>query len=138
MKILTAVLLSLALVSSAQASGKKEPAPDQQYVQVSAVALPVIVNRNVANYVFVIIRIDLTPKADVAKAREKEPWFRDAIVRAAHRTPFTIPGDTNHVDAARVIASVTQDAQVILGPGVVKSVSIVSQTPKMWQNQTPS
>jgi hypothetical protein len=60
-----------------------------QYVDLSPVALPIVLNGRLINYVFVQVRINLTPSADAPKIREKEPWFRDALVRAGHRTPFT-------------------------------------------------
>ncbi len=44
------------------------------------------------NYVFVIVRINLTTTANAAQLREKEPFFRDALVRAGHRTPFSQSG----------------------------------------------
>jgi len=132
--------VSTVLPSSALANDKKEGKEKEnlQYVQVSSVALPVIVKGVVINYIFVSVRIDLTPSANSIKAREKEPYFRDAIVRAAYRSPFVKPGDYTHIDEAKLIASLTRDAQVITGPGVVKSVSIVSQQPKSYQVSAPS
>jgi hypothetical protein len=64
--------------------------------------------------------------------REKEPYFRDAMVRAAHRSPFNKPGDLNHVDEVKLIASLSRDAGVICGPGAVREIMIKSQTPKTW------
>ena len=98
----------------------------------SAVALPAISEGVVQNYIFVSVRVDLTPSANAQKLREKEPYFRDAMVRAAHRAAFNKPDDLNHVDEARLIASLTRDAQAICGPGAVKAVRILSQTPKTW------
>jgi hypothetical protein len=111
---------------------EKKPAPTTQYVDVSPVALPVIIDGVVRNYVFVSARINLTPSANSGKLREKEPYFRDAMVRAAHRTPFNKPGDLNHLDEAKIAASLLNNAGVICGPGAVKDVKIVSQTPKTW------
>jgi flagellar basal body-associated protein FliL len=108
MKALTAALVLIAASSGlAQAGEEKPKAPtDGQYIDVSAVALPVIVDGLVRNYVFVAIRVDLTSSANTSKLREKEPYFRDAVVRAAHRTPFNKPGDLNHIDETRLISDV--------------------------------
>jgi hypothetical protein len=131
--LICALLLATASVSSAYAKDDdKKPAADSQYVDVSPVALPVVVDGIVRNYVFVSVRVNLTPSANAGKMREKEPYFRDSMVRAAHRTPFNKPGDLNHVDEARLMASLARDANVICGPGVVKDIKIVSQTPKTW------
>jgi hypothetical protein len=127
-----AVILLTASAGIAHADDKPKAAANDQYVDVSAVALPVIVDGLVRNYVFVAVRIDLTNSANTSKLREKEPYFRDALVRAAHRTPFNKPGDMNHVDEARLIASLTRDAGPIIGPGGFKDVKILSQTPKTW------
>ena len=46
----------------------------------------VVVNGQLVNYIFVNVRVNLTSRADVTKLREaKEPFFRDALVRDAHR-----------------------------------------------------
>jgi hypothetical protein len=134
MKALTAALVLIAASSGlAQAGEEKPKAPtDGQYIDVSAVALPVIVDGLVRNYVFVAIRVDLTSSANTSKLREKEPYFRDAVVRAAHRTPFNKPGDLNHIDETRVVAALSRDAGSIIGPGAFKAVRVLSQTPKTW------
>jgi hypothetical protein len=133
MKALAAALILLtASAGVARADDKPKAAADGQYIDVSAVALPVIVDGIVRNYVFVAIRVDLTSSANTSKLREKEPYFRDSIVRAAHRSPFNKPGDLNHIDETRVVAALSRDAGSILGPGAFKDVKVMSQTPKTW------
>jgi flagellar basal body-associated protein FliL len=122
----------LALIAaSAQASEKKdEKTPVGQYVDLSPVALPIVVRGQLVNYVFAYVRINLTNSANSVKLREKEPFFRDALVRAAHRTPFTKADDYSVVDEARLSAVLTREAAAIAGPGAVKSVVVTSQSPK--------
>jgi hypothetical protein len=129
--LLTALALIAASATAAEASGGGESKKGEggQYVNISPVALPIVVGGKVVNYVFVNVRIDLTPSADAVKIREREPYFRDALVRAAHRTPFTLAGDYTKIDEARLKAAVIRDA-VALAPGVVRGVVIVSQAPK--------
>jgi hypothetical protein len=144
MKTLAAAALSLLIASSALPSQlmagekKDEKSENLQYLAVSPVALPVIVKGVVVNYIFVTVRIELTNSANSAKAREKEPYFRDAMTRAGHRTPFNKPGDYTHVDEAKLIAFLYRDGQAIVGPGIIKSVTIVSQQPKSYQVSAPS
>jgi hypothetical protein len=127
------VLVAAAVPPVAQAKeDEKKAAANTQYVDVSPVALPVIVNGVVRNYVFISARINLTPSANSGKLREKEPYFRDAMVRAAHRSPFNKPGDLNHMDEVKLAASLLRDASLICGPGAVQDIKIVSQTPKTW------
>lgn len=119
------------LAAPAHASGKKEDkTPVGQYVDLSPVALPIVVRGQLVNYVFAYVRINLTNGANSVKLREKEPFFRDALVRAAHRTPFTKADDYSVVDEARLSAVLAREAAAIAGPGAVKSVVITSQSPK--------
>ena len=96
-----------------------------QYVDLSPVPLPIVVNGRLLNYVFVYMRINLAPAADTPHWRDKEPYFRDALVRLAHRTPFTVPTDFTRIDQARLKAALFQAAVGITGPGVVTSVEIL-------------
>ncbi|HEY3695660.1 hypothetical protein [Phenylobacterium sp.] len=119
------------LAAAAEASDKKEDkTPVGQYVDLSPVALPIVVRGQLVNYVFVYVRINLTNGANSVKLREKEPFFRDALVRAGHRTPFTRPDDYSVVDEAGLSAALTREAIQIAGPGAVKSVVVTSQSPK--------
>jgi len=127
----------LALLATAVSASEKEAKDEKtavgQYVDLSPVALPIAVNGRLVNYVFAYVRINLTPNANSVKLREKEPFFRDALVRAGHRTPFTNPRDYTVLDGARLSAALTREATLIAGPGMVKSVVITSQTPKRRQ-----
>jgi hypothetical protein len=120
----------LALAAPAVAGGDKEPKAVGQYVDLQPVAMPIVVNGQLVNYVFVYVRINLTAGADVIRLRTKEPFFRDALVREAHRTPFVVPGDWQKVDTAKLTATLARDAAAIAGPGAVSSVVVTSQAPQ--------
>ena len=131
-----ALILALPLVllaTSVQASGKPKEgegkAPGGQYVDLSPVALPIVVSGKVVNYVFVSVRIQLAALADTAKIRTREPYFRDALVRAGHRVPFTRADDYAQVDEMRLKASMLRDAIAIAGARDVKGVTILLQSP---------
>jgi hypothetical protein len=99
-------LVAALVAGSALAAGGEKPKKDVgQYVDISPVALPIVVNGTLVNYVFINVRIMLSTQANVVKLREKEPYFRDALVRAGHRSPFTKADDYNVVDAARMKAT---------------------------------
>jgi len=128
-------LLSLAaplliLAGGAHAADDKKPKEVGQYVDLQPVGLPIVVDGQLVNYVFVYVRVNLQPSADVTKVRDKEPAFRDALVRDAHRTPFVVPTDWQRVDERKLVAAMTRDASLIAGPGVVASVAVTSQTPQ--------
>lgn len=121
--------LSFALASPAGAAEKKEePAP--LYVDISPVALPVVYQGKLLNYVFVNVRVLLTKKADPMAVRTKEPFFRDALVRAGHRKPFTRLDDFTKIDEAALKAVLTPEVSRLAGPGLVSGVQVMVQTPK--------
>lgn len=129
-----ALALPVALIAAgARASAKKEN-PDKNpagpHVELLPVALPVVAYGQVVNYVFVYVRIDLAKGADAAAMRLKEPFFRDALVRVAHRTPFVSAKDFLSLDEAKLKAALTREAAAIAGAGAVKGVVVISQTPK--------
>lgn len=120
----------LLLAQPSLAAEKAGPAQVGQYVDLQPVGLPIIVRGQLVNYVFVYVRVNLTADADTARVRQKEPYFRDALVRMAHRTPFTNPADFNRVDEGRVAAAMMREAAAVTGPGVIRSVVVTSQTPQ--------
>ncbi len=101
-----------------------------QYVDLASVSLPIVAHGQLVNYVFISVRIVLTASANTSKMRALEPYFRDALVRAAHRTPFTSPNDYLTVDAPRLQATMLQEAIAIGGRQNIKAITILTQTPK--------
>jgi hypothetical protein len=123
-------LLALALATPAFAEEKAATKDVGQYVDLSPVALPIVVDGRLVNYVFVSVRILLTSQANTPKLRAQEPFFRDALVRLGHRTPFTNAKDYQVVDTARLQAGLMREAAAIGGSDNIKGVVVVSQTPK--------
>ena len=125
--LVLALVAFLALASSALAADQPV-APDDHSVTLSPVAVPIIANGQVVNYVFVTAKVMLTARADEFTLRDKEPFFRDALVRAAYRTPFVVADDYNRVDDAKLKAALLRDASQIAGPGNVRGIAIVNET----------
>jgi hypothetical protein len=126
---LAAALAGPALASSAK---KKEEEGDDNglFVDMAQVGLPVVQDRRLVNYVFVQIRILLARGANPVSLRTKEPYFRDALVRAAYRTPFSVPGDVTKLDEAKIRIAMTAEARRIAGARAIAGVQVVSQTPQ--------
>ena len=129
MRVLAALLLSLFFAAPALAGSSEAPL---QFVDVGPVALPVIQQGKLRNYVFVTMRLHLSPQADSETWRDKEPYFRDALVRAGHRTPFVIPGDWMKLDQAALKRSMLTEAVRIAGPNIFTSVEVVRSAPQRW------
>ncbi|WP_312164383.1 hypothetical protein [Phenylobacterium sp.] len=128
-----AVIASLLALAAAPARAAAPPEDAQkdigQYVDVSPVAIPILAEGYLVNYVFVTIRVNLTSGANASKWRSKEPYFRDALARLGHRTSFAKPGDYASIDAPRLIAAFQREAVAIAGKDV-KGVVITAQTAK--------
>ena len=120
-----AVLASLPLLVLAGAARAQPPKQAGQYVDLSPVPMPIVVNGKLVNYVFVYVRINLAGDADTPHWRDKEPYFRDALVRLGHRTPFVVPGDPNRLDERRLKAALYPAVVAITGPGVVTSIELM-------------
>jgi hypothetical protein len=117
--------LPLALLAGASRADDQPSHEAGQFVDLAPVALPIVVSGRVVNYVFVYIRIHLTSGANLAQWRDREPYFRDALVRIAHRNPFTVPSDYTKIDEARLKSELLQAAAAITGPGQVASIEIM-------------
>src|SRR4051794_11556410 len=109
----TTVLL---VASAAAAEDKDKKAAPQPTVLMSPVAMPVVVDGRLVNYVFVTIRLGLSSRANSVKLRAMEPYFRDALVRAGHRTPFVRSDNYTQLDDAKLKAALLREAALIVGP----------------------
>ncbi len=131
----TALFAVLALPARAGEGGeKKETAP---MVQLQSLAIPITVNGRLANYLFLSIRINLTDKAPEAKVREKEPYFRDAVVRVSSKISFNKDGRDDQLDQARFKAALLPEFARIAGPNVVKSIDVLKESPKRRTTPAP-
>lgn len=129
------LVIAVAPVQPVLAAEDKTPAP--QTIALEAVALPIVVDGQLVNYVFCSIHLDLYPNADGAKVRAKEEYFRDDLVRMGHRSPFTRKDDYTKVDEARVRAEIMRIAPGLVGPGMIKSATIVKQTSQKLMPRPP-
>ena len=126
--LILAAMLALSVAQPALAEGEAKPVENtDQSVKISPVALPVVVDGHLANYVFVTVKVLLNPGANALALSDKEPYFRDALVRAAHRTPFVIRNDYNRIDEAKLKAALYPEAVRIAGPGAVRGIEVLSQ-----------
>ena len=128
----SAVLPAMAVASTAVAASE-EPSSGGASVNISGVGLPVIAGGRIRNYVFVSMRLHLGGSATLESMRGKEAYLRDALVRAAHRTPFVVADDWTRIDANAMSASLIRSAATICGRGSVARVEVISQAPR-WRS----
>jgi hypothetical protein len=135
-RLLIACAPLVILGGAAHAAQDKAPKTDVgQYVDLQPLPMPIVINGDLVNYVFVYVRLNLSTGANVIRLREMEPYFRDALVRAGHRAPFVVSTDYQKVDTGRLTATMMRAAMAIAGPGQIRSAVVTSQTPQKRVSQ---
>lgn len=133
--IAAAMLASTLLAGLANASGggEKTKAKEEGGEQLSSrsmdapyLAVPVVRDGQLVNYLFVSIRIEISPSVDLWRTRERAHFLRDALVRASHGNDLVDPSDNNILNEARAIAVYRAAAVQALGERAVSGVSIVA------------
>jgi hypothetical protein len=102
----------------AQNSGRSMDAP--------YLAVPVVRDGQLVNYLFVSVRFEIAPGVDLWRTREQAHFLRDALVRASHANALARADDVNALNEARAIAVFQATASQVLGPRAISRVSIVS------------
>lgn len=123
--LISALIASPALAAEGAATIKIDPS-----IPLAPVAVPITENGKLVNYVFLSIKIMLSPKADLYRLVGQEPYYRDALVRAGHRQNFGVPGDPNRVDEALVKAVLKREAASFMDARMIASIQILRQDPK--------
>lgn len=128
-RLVLALLISLcAFPAAASGGGEKKAETDSvRAVDISTIGAPIVWKGRLVNYVFVQSRLKLQPGADATKLKAQEPFFRDALVRAAHRTPFVDPHDLSRIDERAFTAALMREASRIAGPKAFASAEVKSQ-----------
>ncbi len=129
------VALTGGVPRAAAASSDAPAAPAS--LSIAGLGLPVIDGGRLRNYVFVALRLELGAGKTMEQIKPKEAFFRDALVRAAHRTPFTVPGDWTRLDERALFAALVSASAAISGRGSIRRVEIVSQTPRRRTGMQP-
>jgi len=125
-----ALLLFLAVAAPeplwAAGAEKKEQADGARAVDVVNLMAPVVREGRLVNYVFITARIQLSPGADVWRAREQGHFLRDALLKAVHRQSIVDSTRDDAVNPAATQSLITETARQVLGANAVRSVEIRS------------
>lgn len=124
------VAAGLTAVASPAAAAPASGPAEAPALGIAGVGLPVIEGGRLRNYVFVSLRLHLGAGKTVEQMRPKEAFFRDALVRAAHRTPFAVPGDWTRLDERALSAALVNAANGISGRGSIARVEVIAQNPR--------
>jgi len=89
-------------------------------------AVPVLRDGQLVNYLFVSIRIEVPQGVDLWQTREKAHFLRDALVRAGHANQLADANDPNRLNEALAAQVFRAAAVQALGERSVGRVTIVS------------
>jgi hypothetical protein len=89
-------------------------------------AVPIMRDGVLVNYLFVSIRIEIGNGVDLWQTRERAHFLRDALVRASHANDLSMAEDPNVLNEARAIEVYRAAAIQALGERAVGRISIVA------------
>jgi len=133
-----AMIASTLLAGLANASGPSEKAKVKSETEEGGapqsgrsmdapyLAVPVVRDGQLVNYLFVSIRIEITSGVDLWRTRERAHYLRDALVRASHANDLSDPNDSNALNEARAIEVYRAAAIHALGERAVGPVTIIA------------
>jgi hypothetical protein len=130
--IASTLMAGLASASGGSSKGKEkgeegaEAAASSRSMDAPYLAVPVVREGQLVNYLFVSIRIEITQNVDLWQTRERAHFLRDALVRASHANDLVDPEDNNALNDARAIEVYRAAAVQALGERAVAGVSIVA------------
>ena len=106
-------------------SGQTDPGAARS-MDAPYLAVPVVRNGQLVNYLFVSVRIEIAQGVDLWRTRERAQFLRDALVRAAHANQLSDANDPNLLDQAHAITVFHTAAAQALGESAVGRISIIS------------
>lgn len=89
-------------------------------------AVPVVRDGVLVNYLFVSVRIEIAQGVDLWRTRERAHFLRDALVRASHATDLADPEDNNALNESLALQVYRAAAIQALGERAVGAISIVA------------
>jgi hypothetical protein len=119
------MLAGLANSASAQPAAQAE-AGAARTMDAPYIAVPVVRNGVLVNYLFVSLRLDIDNSVDLWRTRERAHFLRDALVRAAHRTSLADPRRDDQLNQPLALQTFRAAAAEALGPRAVRNMTIVS------------
>ena len=126
--IASTLLAGLSISRAAEASEKaaEGQADGGRNMDAPYIAVPVVQNGMLRNYLFVSVRFNIASGVDLWATREKAQFLRDALVRASHTNALANASNPDQLDQSRAIAVFAAAARQVLGQRTIQSVSIIS------------
>jgi hypothetical protein len=134
--IAAAMIASTLLAGLANASGPAAKAKEKgeaegeshssRSMDAPYLAVPVVREGVLVNYLFVSIRIEISNGVDLWQTRERAHFLRDALVRASHAYDLVDPEDANALNETRALEVYRAAATQALGERAVGPITIVA------------
>lgn len=102
-----------------KAGSNNEAAGSGRTLDAPYLAVPVVRDGRLVNYLFVSVRFEIAQGVDLWRTREQAHFLRDALVRACHANQLASATDNNVLDEARAIAVFRQTAAQVLGANAI-------------------
>ncbi len=112
-----------AFANEAKASAEGESA---RAMDVLNLVTPVVRDGRLVNYLFLNVRLQLSPSVDLWRTREKGHFLRDALLKAVHRRSVAAADRDDQIDPVAAQALILTVARQTLGANAIRSVEILS------------
>ncbi len=109
-----------------QAASSAAEAEGGRTMDAAYIAVPVVRDGVLVNYLFVSLRFEIAPGVDIWRTRERAHFLRDALVSAAHRTPLADSAHADQLNQPAALAAFRAAAAEALGAQAVRTVSITA------------
>lgn len=106
--------------------GAEEGDVSGRMVDAPYLAVPVVRDGVLVNYLFVSLRIEIAQGVDLWRTREQAHFLRDALVRASHANDLSDAQNIDALNEARALEVYRAAAIEALGARAVGQVSIVA------------
>lgn len=97
---------------------------DSHFIEMDALTVPFIRDGVFAQYVVLVVNLEVASESDIEIVRAQKPRLRDAFVSELHALAAVRPPDQRLINLARVKARLLAGANRVLGPGVVRDVLV--------------
>lgn len=126
--IASTLLAGLAKAAGPSTKGGEEPteATSSRTMDAPYLAVPVIRDGQLVNYLFVSLRFEIAGGVDLWRTREQAHFLRDALVRASHAHELADPDDNNLLNEARALEVYRAAATQVLGERAVGGLMVLS------------
>lgn len=107
-----------------RAKGSGFAGPRIPTISMPTLVTPVVVNGELQHYVFLSITLELTSDAHKNMMLEKIPYLQDAYLREVHRASVAKDDDPTVIDEAGLKDRLMSVSATVVGPNVVKLVTL--------------